>query len=247
MKAETYRRKAEELDEKIENTNPRFKHKIEAMEAEKERLERKAEEREEYERSLEGDDENEDEYDYEEDDDEYDDDDDYEEDDDEYDDDDDYEEEDDEYDDDDDYEEEEDDDDDDEVTIEEIRKNPENFCKCIYCGKILKKSNAIHSGFYFCCDEHCSQYMNENQCEYSCGTCLLEESPNYGLSCGLEEIYSCDYYKEHDDKPYIIVPKPSASQSSCIYCNRKGICKNEDSRHYYDQECPGDCVDFYHE
>ena len=46
MKAETYRRKAEELREKAANTNPRFWRKIEAMEAEADRLEERAAEKE---------------------------------------------------------------------------------------------------------------------------------------------------------------------------------------------------------
>ncbi len=46
MKAETYRRKAEELREKATNTNPRFWRKIEAMEAEADRLEERATEKE---------------------------------------------------------------------------------------------------------------------------------------------------------------------------------------------------------
>lgn len=46
MKAETYRRKAEELREKAANTNPRFWRKIEEMEAEADRLEEKAAEKE---------------------------------------------------------------------------------------------------------------------------------------------------------------------------------------------------------
>ena len=65
MKAETYRRKAVELREKAAKTNSRFWKKIEGMEAEADRLERRAEEKEEYERSLatEDDDDDDDEWD----------------------------------------------------------------------------------------------------------------------------------------------------------------------------------------
>ncbi|WP_191014004.1 hypothetical protein [Treponema zioleckii] len=82
MKSETYRRKIEELEEKIANTHPRFCHKIEAMEVEKERLEQKLAEKEEEEaqkRNLEDESESEtendefDDYDYDEEDEDFDD------------------------------------------------------------------------------------------------------------------------------------------------------------------------------
>lgn len=56
MKAETYRRKAEELREKAANMNPRFWRKIEELEAEADRLEERAAEKEAEEAESEEDD-----------------------------------------------------------------------------------------------------------------------------------------------------------------------------------------------
>ncbi len=35
------------------------------------------------------------------------------------------------------------------------------------------------------------------------------------------------------------------SNCNCVYCNNRGVCKNEDNRYSYDQPCPGDC-DYYY-
>ncbi len=49
---------------------------------------------------------------------------------------------------------------------------------------------------------------------------------------------------DNDDEDYYgIVPDVP---SDCMYCNSRGICKNDECRYYYDEECPGDCDYFYH-
>lgn len=38
---------------------------------------------------------------------------------------------------------------------------------------------------------------------------------------------------------------PTEPFSDCTYCNKNGICKNDDNPYNFDEECPGDCSYYY--
>ena len=233
MKPETYRRKIEELEEKIANTNPRFRNKIAAMEEQKEHLEQRLAEKEQEEESsndVDGEDEwGEDIYDYDDDDD-------------------------DEYlydEDDDEYEDEKyvnDIDDSEFIRENVILGGPdgiEEVAVCPNCHSICQEDEGKYDEFTCInCGTNFSAELNNYNCEQC--TCRVSELKAIKKDCFVFcSEYHRDVYFENENNPAPYEPEPEPKPDAvCIYC-KKSKCRNDES-YYYGQTCPGDCDHWYH-